>query len=339
MKYWQNRKNMTSIFFLQFYFRVKNLLPFTFLIVYTSCATPAPKIETPKWKTVELTTIKQEKVDSLNSDIQPNKLTMDVGILIPSNFDPTFKLVSADQLLDGIKNAKEIFGTVDVQVNLLWVKTGAIQKEHLSIVANQQPTMPKSKHLNAYENMWRSEELITEQAKAAFESLIEPHPDNHRTIYIVALQNVFFYFFEELESKDYRLLTSPTSGLSFPPYIYGKNIPRHLRGVISISNLTRGENTFKTIAHELGHKAINVSHEYKNTAPGFEVFGGGGLMIYGAGVEIPSGKEGRWHKERLSVSPYLYKLNDQNEKIWNPDFQEDGYYFDPIYGDYMIKDN
>ena len=289
------------------------------------------------WETVELTEVRQDEVAALNADLQPNMMTMDVGLLVPSNLDPEFELVTIPKLLDGIKSAKEIYAAVNVQINVLWVKTGAIKTEHLSIMSNEPPEMPDVDYLNMYKNLWRGRERITDEAQAAFESLIEPHPDNHRTIYIVVLQDVFFSFFSETETKDYQVLTSGTSGLSFPPYIYGRTIPRHLRGVITICNLTRGNDTFKTIAHEIGHKAINVSHEYMDVAPGHEIFGEGGLMIYGAGVEIPSGAEGRWHRERLALSPFLYYLNDEQEKVWNPDFKEQGHYFDPIYGTKVVK--
>lgn len=288
-------------------------------------------------QTIPLQEIKKAEVAALNSDLVPGKLTMDVGLIIPSNFHPDFKLVSAEKLLDGIKSAKEIYNAVDVQINLLWLKTGPFEEDHLAIQANENPAMPGIRHLKPYERMWRANGKLTAQTQAAFESVIEPHPDNHRTLYIVALEEVFFSFFAELESADYQLLVSPTSGFSFPPYIYGRNMPKHLSGIISISNLTNGPNRFKTIAHEIGHKAMNVSHEYRDIKPEFEVFGEGGLMIYGSGTEIPSGAEGLWHKERLFVSPFVYRLNDQGEKEWNPAYEQKGYYYDPIYGDFMDK--
>jgi protein-tyrosine-phosphatase len=91
-----------------------------------------------------------------------------------------------------------------------------------------------------------------------------------------------------------------------------------------------------TLCAELGHKTLNVSHEYGQTGPEFEVVGDGGLMIYGSGVEIPSGADGRWHRERLELSPFLYREDESGKKTWNPDFEEDGHYFDPIYRDFVV---
>jgi hypothetical protein len=81
---------------------------------------------------------------------------------------------------------------------------------------------------------------------------------------------------------------------------------------------------------------MNVSHEYMDISPEHEVYAGGGLMVYGNGEEIPSGKEGRWHLERLLLSPYLYVLESDGSKNWNPDYQENGHYYDPIYENYSV---
>ena len=62
-----------------------------------------------------------------------------------------------------------------------------------------------------------------------------------------------------------------------------------------------------------------------------------GLMIYGSGVEIPSGKAGRWHKERLHLSPFIYRAKKDGSRQWNADFKEGGHYYDPIYGDKVIR--
>ncbi|MFP6767126.1 MAG: hypothetical protein VB859_03080, partial [Planctomycetaceae bacterium] len=93
----------------------------------------------------------------------------------------------------------------------------------------------------------------------------------------------------------------------------------------------------RTIAHELGHKLINVSHEYRKISPQFEVRGEGGLMIYGRGTEIPSGKAGRWHKERLHLSPFIYRTKQGGVRQWNADYCQSGHYYDPLYADKVIR--
>lgn len=49
-------------------------------------------------------------------------------------------------------------------------------------------------------------------------------------------------------------------------------------------------------------------------------------MIYGAVVEISGGEEGRWHRERLERSPFLYRSDATGQRSWNPDFEEGGHY-------------
>jgi len=62
---------------------------------------------------------------------------MDVAVLVPSNFDEGFELVDAKKMLAGIASAKEIYAKVNVQINVQWVKTGSIDKKHLSIMAGK----------------------------------------------------------------------------------------------------------------------------------------------------------------------------------------------------------
>ena len=173
-------------------------------------------------------------------------------------------------------------------------------------------------------------------ARNAFQSIIEPDKDNSRTIYLVALQDVIFPFLELSEGRNWTIKMVRTGGLSFPTYSYYNTMPSALRGVITITNLSTPARAQRTIAHEIGHKAINVSHEYKSTNPAHEVFAEGGLMLYGKGEDIPSGVEGRWHLERLQMSPFVYRLRSDGSKQWNPEYKDGGHYYDPLYGDKVV---
>ena len=84
------------------------------------------------------------------------------------------------------------------------------------------------------------------------------------------------------------------------------------------------------MAHELGHKLINVSHEGLHVCPQGTGTDVPGLMGYGDEKEIHGGEAGRWHLERLLLSPFLYRMVD-SEKVWNKDYQNGGTYDDPIY--------
>ena len=275
-------------------------------------------------------------INEINSDLVKGKPTVDIGIYFPSNLDSTFTKVTFNKMIESFFFAKEIFKPTGVQLNLIFTKTGNINSSYLSIQANEVPGIPDTEYVNLYDNSRRHPSIPTNHAINAFRSIIEEDINNSRTIYLVALQDVFYPYLTLAEGRNWMMKTVRTGGLSFPSYSYIDQIPKDLRGIITITNLSREDRYRKTIAHELGHKLINVSHEYNDINPGFEVFAEGGLMLYGSGEDIPTGKEGRWHLERLLLSPYLYKVDERGNKIWNNDYKEAGHYYDPIYDNYVI---
>lgn len=289
-------------------------------------------IEMVKWNMVD-----SIDIADFNKDLAVGKPTIDLAVYFPSNFDPKFNKVTLSRMMESIRSAKEIYQPTGVQINLLWVKTGEVNPKYFSIQSNEVPTIPATEYANMYVHMKRHPSVLTKLAQDAFTSIVEPNDDNSRTIYFIALQDVFYPFLEVSEGRNWTIKTVRTGGLSFPTYIYGNTMSKNLRGVITITNLQRPDRLRSTIAHEIGHKAMNVSHEYKDTNPGHEVYADGGLMLYGDGEDIPSGKSGRWHLERLLLSPFVYRTDENGAKKWNKDYEEGGHYYDPIYGDKVVK--
>jgi len=283
------------------------------------------------WKAVETVDL-----TAFNRDLVAGRPTMDVVVYLPSNFDPSFKKLTAAQMLEGIRAAKEIYRPTGVQINLVAFKTGVIDPRFLAIQANEIPRVPETEYVNLYENSARHPSELTDMARNAFQSMIEPRKDSDRTIYLVALQDVIMPFLERSDGRNWAVKMVRTGGLSFPSYSYYGTIPKAYRGIITLDNLSTPSRARRTVAHEIGHKVMNVSHEYKTTNPGFEVYADGGLMLYGSGEDIPSGAEGRWHLERLLLSPYLYRLLPNGTKQWNPDYKDGGHYYDPLYGDKVM---
>lgn len=273
---------------------------------------------------------------AFNQGLEPGKLTMDVVIYVPSNFDPTFNKLTVGQMVDSLRAAKEIYRPTGVQINLVAVRTGVVDPRFLAIQANEIPRVPDTEYINMYRANTRHPSELTAMARAAFESMIEPRKDSDRTIYLIGLQDVFMPFLERSDARNYTVKMVRTGGLSFPSYSYYGTIPRAYRGVITLDNLSTPSRARRTVAHEIGHKVMNVSHEYKETSPAHEVYAEGGLMLYGSGEDIPSGAEGRWHRERLLMSPYLYRRLPNGTKQWNPDYKEGGHYYDPLYGDKVV---
>jgi hypothetical protein len=206
--------------------------------------------ETSRWKEVST-----ELVQEINSDIQLENLTADVGVYYPSNLDRAFtEKFSVSDLLEEFRKAKRIFAVAGVQLNLLWVRTGEIDPAYFEIQSNDIAGMTPSGHyVNMYVDSRRKGTGLSAEALEAFESIVEVQPGNERTVYLVVLQDVFMSFYEQMDERTWELRTITTGGLSFPSYSY-TGIPNRLRGVITVnkSDPKRG-----IVAHELGHKLIS----------------------------------------------------------------------------------
>ena len=277
-------------------------------------------------------------LEAINSDLEIGKPTVDIGLYYPSNLHPdAVEKLPLSGLVEEFLNAKKVFEPTGVQFKLLWIKTGQVDPQHLAITAsNWETDLPSGGYGNMYVQSAIHPTEMSDGAVAAFETIIEPAPENSRTVYLVAMQNVYMPYYEDLDGgRNWAPKVVNTSGLSFPSYTYADTIPDRIRGVIT---LTKPDATNKlTIAHELGHKLMNVSHEYRDVSPQHEIRSDDGLMLYGSGTQIPSGQEGRWHQERLLLSPYIYRADAAGERVWNADFQAGGVYYDPIYGDYAVQ--
>ena len=273
--------------------------------------------------------------EDINKKLKPGLPAVDVAIyLCETKENPHGYVASPDDLAASFKRAKSIFAAADMQLKLLWVKRAIVPAAWLTLHANKIEGPPPPTTLNPYVGYRLTQRSLTDKAKTVFEGIIEKQPENHRTIYLLYLKEVRMAFHDR-SREPARIKTIPTGGLSLPGYMFGKRIPRRIRGAITLCR-QKGPGG-RTIAHELGHKLINVSHEYRKISPQFEVRGEGGLMIYGRGTEIPAGKEGRWHRERLHLSPFIYRIGEDRKRRWNPDYREGGHYYDPIYGDKVVR--
>ncbi len=281
--------------------------------------------------------IRQIEVAQINADLIDDLPRVDVVLYYAANLDEGFRSATPlDGLLEEFLVAKKVFAKAGVQLNLLAIKSGYLDPQYFSIMsAPLELEKPNDDYANMYEEMARNPSQLTDHAKAAFEAIIVPFANSDKTLHLVAMQGVYMPYYEGDEvGRVWRPTLVRTKGLSFPSYIHGDSIPRAYRGVITLSH--HDTELKRTIAHELGHKLMNVSHEYNEVGPQHETFADGGLMLYGKGLDIPSGVDGRWHKERLHLSPYVYRLNDEGEKVWNEDYHHKGFYDDPLYGDKVI---
>ena len=272
-------------------------------------------------------------LDEMNADVVAGDPTVDVAIYYPSNLDrPHREKVNVELLEHGFRKAKEVFGEASVQLKLVAFQTGWLDPRFFAVDSTlSSEELPSLRFVNMYKGAERRPSRVSVDCLEAFETIIGDAPGNDRMVHLVVLQDVFMTFYEQLDFRTWQPRTISTGGLSFPGYMYGATMPRHLRGAITITDLVKSEDSWKTVAHELGHKLLNVSHEYRDVSPQHEVNADGGLMLYGKGTDILAGPEGRYHYERLHVSPYIYREAGDGSKVWNPDYREGGFYYDPIY--------
>lgn len=284
--------------------------------------------------------ISSDLVDELNADLALDTPTVDVVIHYPDNLDPAHhEKVNIDLLMDGFSRAKEVFSQAGVQLRLGGLRSGPVSPD-LFMVRGSEPgvDLPMGQYSNMYVEASRHPARLTVEAESVFRHVIGEWEYSDTTVHIVVLQAVFMDYFEPVvEGRVYQKQTIETSGLSFPGYMHGDQIPRELRGVITITNLRKNKDSWKTIAHELGHKLMNVSHEHREVSPAHEVLSDDGLMLYGEGTEIASGPEGRYHLERLHRSPFIYRVDEHGARSYNPDYVEAGFYYDPIYDGISVE--
>ena len=301
-----------------------------------SSAVAADDDPTESSRTVVYQALESISPATINRDLKIAVPTVNVAIYLgETDGKPHGYVASPDELIGSFKRAKDIFAKAGVQLKLLWVKRAIVPSSWLSVQANDVTGVPSPPEINTYVGFRSARWRLTTEAKNAFGGIIERHAENHRTIYLLYLKQVRMAYYDRTVKDRPQIKSIPTGGLSLPAYLFETRIPRRIRGVITLCR--QSGKGGRTIAHELGHKLINVSHEHRKIGPQFEVRGKGGLMIYGRGTEIPSGKAGRWHRERLHLSPFIYRTKEDGTRQWNADYCESGHYYDPLYADKVIR--
>lgn len=278
----------------------------------------------------EVTVLEVYDVDPLNEGLDPTVPTADVAFYLTEG-----GRIQWSSMLRGIDNAREVFGVVGVQLKVVYAVKLAVPENWQRLDASllsEPRSGPEQREIDLYAHLDEEAAVLTDRNTQIFDAMVRQFPaeelglDPANTVHILNLSSVPLSYYE-YEDGEWVLDTVGTGGLSFPPYMHGDRIPRHLRGAITMSGPG-------PLAHELGHKLINVSHEGVGACPAFEAYGDD-LMLYGSGSRIPAGADGRWQVERLHVSPFVYRVEDQ-AATFNRDFIEGGRYADPIYGTYVV---
>ena len=309
------------------------------ILVLSACTgEPQGPVVPEGGETVEIvaTVTSEIAADSINRALDPALPTVDIGMYLLDTQSARYtSRMPVDEVVRRYGLAQDIFEEVGVQLNLLWIRTVALEPEVLAIRSNVMAGEPAGDVPDLYEKSRLQQSTLSPEATSVFEAIVEPDPANDRTLYLVGMEDVLMGWYEQQEDGEWMLRYDSTNALSFPSYTLQDRTPRRLRGVITLQNIFKSQ---KIVAHELGHKLLNVSHEYRDISPAHEVDAEGGLMVYGEGTEIAAGYEGRFHRERLMRSPYLYTVGADGEKRYNPDYREGGHYADPIYEGLIRRD-
>lgn len=312
------------------------------LVLYAFCLRQLDAQDPPRQLLNISTAITRTPLQSIdlqrvNQDLLPERPTVDIAIYLAEAADEPHPYASeSDDLVESFLEAKQIYSAVGVQLRLISMEQVRVPEAMLSLQANTINGHASPSEYNAYLGYQREQWSLTQEATTAFTAIIPEHPANADTISLIYLKQVQMACFDrEGDPESPTINTLSTGGLSLPPYLLEDRIPRRLRGAITICR--RSGQHGRLIAHELGHKLINVSHEYKQISPQFEVRGEGGLMLYGSGTDIPGEKTGRWHRERLHLSPFLYRRDADGTFRRNRDYISTGHYYDPLYGNYVIR--
>jgi hypothetical protein len=257
------------------------------------------------------------------SDLQPKKVTgrkyVDVALFNYRNSGMKWR-----DFKEKVIKVQSHYRAAGIYINI--VKSYEIKLKTKSIRANTLTGIDPDSSVAPYEAVRLRGNRLGDRAEKVFNEMSKLVGNSENTLIVSVFRNISYQSYYTREGERVRL-NKGIQGFSFPPYSFGNNIPRHLRGVIAIVPSVSA----KTISHELGHKLINVSHEGKNVCPRFEGGGVPGLMGYSRNTQIYSGEDGRFHLERLGQSPFVYQYNDETLRLQNLDYIEGGHYRDPIY--------
>jgi hypothetical protein len=283
----------------------------------------APPIPSP------VTVVEEHDVGLLNGPQVDGMLTADLVIFHSDNTEVTW-----EEMEEEFRTADSIYRDHGVQLNLKKAVKVAYPDAWTGLPTGEGTNVPADDlDLDFYEMIDFEQEVLPDTLEHILDAFLENEQDRERTLFVIPLGDMTVSWYERDENNTWKEVTAATSATSFPPYMLADRVPKHLRGVISFQRSKPGR---RVLAHELGHKLINVSHEGLGVCPQGTGDGVPGLMGYANEKEIYGGREGRWHRERLLLSPFLYRVVD-GVKIYNGEFRAGGAYDDPIYGEYVMR--
>ena len=269
----------------------------------------------------EAANLLNEQVSKFNQDIVKSQLTVDVEIY---RFQKS--KMKWETIFKNVQFAKKVFRSVGVEIYIS--KFLEIKSDKERTIHGVKPKNIPAINSDGYKKIESQKYFIPQETIRFLTPILNP---GLKTLKVVVLNTAFYSFYEKNKKNKWEIKTIKTGGFSFPSYLLNDGGKGVLSGLITLSS-----EKSSTLAHEMGHKLINVSHEGYHVGPHHSGNKIPGLMGYEGKSDIGRGQKGRWHMERLHLSPYLYR-NVEGQKIFNKPYKEKGQYADPLYGSFYIK--
>jgi len=303
------------------------LVVILFFVIQNCKKEDEPKTPTPEPFNHQVTFNYEYDISGMNDTLHDNMLTADIVLFHSDQLAMSWNTLKAEFL-----RADNAFRAVGVQLNLKKAVNVTFPDEWNNQLAYNLLDLPDSGVNPQFYDIYNTTKpTLTDTIEMAYKDFTYDEENKARTIFVVPLKGVKIVFAQKNTDGTWKISNPVATGaLSFPSYILHDRIPKNYRGIISME-----QSSAVTLAHELGHKLINVSHEGLGVSPAFSGSTIPGLLGYGGSTTIYGGQSGRWHQERLLLSPFLYKTNS-GIKTWNPDYAVNGAYNDPIYGTYVM---
>ena len=264
--------------------------------------------------------VQDYELSGLNEGLVAGRLTCDLHFHLTRRGQASW-----GRVVEQLPGLRQIFAPTGVQLRVASARLLELPQEWHRLTPHRGDPPPREA---CFYSKYGASSRLAPKTERVFRGVVgEEGPGAATSVHFVSLREVETGWWEVGPTGEWGYVTSGTSACSFPPYTLADRIPARLRGVITLSSESTPS---RTLAHELGHKLINVSHEGVGRGPQGVQSGPDDLMIYGSGTRIPAGPEGRFQLERLLVSPFLYRLV-RGERRFNPPYLEGGHYWDPIY--------
>ena len=199
--------------------------------------------------------IQEHDIAGLNKPLEENVPTVDIVMFHSNNTEVTWA-----QLREEFTTADEIFRSYGVQLHLERAFEVAFPPSWQGMASGEGTNVPTDEmELDFYELMDYEQEVLPESLEAILNVFIPEEEGSEHTIFVIPFSGLTVSWYERDENNAWARVTSPTSAISFPPYLFADRVPKHLRGVISFQ---RSHANRRVLAHELGHILNFEEHNF-----------------------------------------------------------------------------